>query len=161
VPFIFSWPNEINSDVKIDNAIHHFDIFSTIASAADVNISNLNLDGVNLLPFIKKKTLDKPHKTLFWRSGNHQAVLHENWKYIVSKKENFRWLFDTSNDPLEKDNLIKSYPEIELLMKRLLAEHNSKQSEPLFPSVFEMPILIDKFDGQEFEKGDEYIYWSN
>ena len=37
-------------------------------------------------------------------------------------------------------------------MKRLLAEHNSKQSEPLFPSVIEMPILIDKFDGQESEK---------
>ena len=46
-------------------------------------------------------------------------------------------------------------------MKGLLAEHNSKQSEPLFPSVFEMPILIDKFEGQEFEKGDDYIYWSN
>ena len=59
------------------------------------------------------------------------------------------------------NNLIKSYPEKELLMKGLLAEHNSKQSEPLFPSVFEMPILIDKFEGQEFEKGDEYIYWSN
>jgi len=24
-----------------------------------------------------------------------------------------------------------------------------------------MPILIDKFEGQEFEKGDDYIYWSN
>ena len=161
VPFIFSWPNEISPDVKIDSAIHHFDIFSTIASAADINTDNLNLDGVNLLPYIKKENLGRPHKTLFWRSGNHQAVLHENWKYIVSKKENFSWLFDTANDPLEKNNLIKSYPEKELLMKGLLAEHNSKQSEPLFPSVFEMPILIDKFEGQEFEKGDEYIYWSN
>ena len=161
MPFIFSWPDEISPDVKIDSAIHHFDIFSTIASAADINTDNLNLDGVNLLPYIKKENLDRPHKTLFWRSGNHQAVLHENWKYIVSKKENFSWLFDTASDPLEKNNLIKRYPETELLLKGLLAEHNSKQSEPLFPSVFEMPILIDKFEGQEFEKGDDYIYWSN
>ena len=59
VPFIFSWPNEISSDVKIDSAIHHFDIFSTIASAAGINTDNLNLDGVNLLPYIKKENLEQ------------------------------------------------------------------------------------------------------
>ena len=162
VPFIVSWPNEISPGQKSDSAIHHFDIFSTIASAAKTKSSNDNeLDGVNLLPYIKKQTSSQPHKTLFWRSGNHQSVLHEKWKYIISKKENMRWLFDTSIDPLEKNNLIESHTEEARLIEELLAKFNSEQKEPLFPSSTEDPIMIDKYDGQKYEEGDEYIYWSN
>lgn len=64
----------------------------------------------NLLPFIKNEKSSEPHKTLFWRSGNHQSVLHKKWKYIVSKKENKRWLFDTSIDPLEKIIFWRVFP---------------------------------------------------
>ena len=162
VPFIVSWPDEISPGQRSNNAIHHFDIFSTIASAAKTKSSNDNeLDGVNLLPYIKKQTSSQPHKTLFWRSGNHQSVLHENWKYIISKKENMRWLFDTSIDPLEKNNLIESHPKEARLIEGLLAKFNSEQKEPLFPPSYEAPIMIDKYDGQDYEEGDEYIYWSN
>ena len=162
VPFIVSWPNEISPRQKSDSAIHHFDIFSTIASAAKTKSSNDNeLDGVNLLPYIKKQISSQPHKTLFWRSGNHQSVLHEKWKYIISKKENMRWLFDTSIDPLEKNNLIESHTEEARLIEDLLAKFNSEQKEPLFPSSYDAPIMIDKYDGQKYEEGDEYIYWSN
>ena len=162
VPFIVSWPDEISPGQRSNSAIHHFDIFSTIASAAKTKSSNDNeLDGVNLLPYIKKQTSSQPHKTLFWRSGNHQSVLHENWKYIISKKENMRWLFDTSIDPLEKNNLIESHPKEARLIEGLLAKFNSEQKEPLFPSSYEAPIMIDKYDGQDYEEGDEYIYWSN
>ena len=58
VPFIVSWPNEISPGQKSDSAIHHFDIFSTIASAAKTKSSNDNeLDGVNLLPYIKNANI--------------------------------------------------------------------------------------------------------
>ena len=162
VPFIASWPNEIDSGLKFDKPVHHFDIFSTIAAAAKAQIPNdRKIDGVDLLPFIKKEIPIKPHKTLFWRSGNHQSVLHENWKYIISKKEEMRWLFDTSLDPLEKNNLIESHPDEVQLIENLLAKFNSEQQDPLFPSSFEVPILIDKFEGKKIETNDEYIYWSN
>ena len=113
------------------------------------------------MPFIKKEKTTKPHKTLFWRSGNHQAVLHEKWKYIISKKENKRWLFDTSVDPTEQNNLIGVHIEEVKLIEGLLSEFNAEQKEPLIPSAFEAPILIDKYDGQKYEEGDDYIYWSN
>ena len=162
VPYIVSWPDKINPGQKSNSAVHHFDIFSTIASAAGIESSELNdLDGVNLLPYINKEISTEPHKTLFWRSGNHQSVLHENWKYIVSKQENFHWLFNTSVDPTEKNNLIESHPEKAQLLKSLLAQFNSEQADPVVPSAFEVPILIDKYDGQKYEEGDDYIYWSN
>ena len=87
--------------------------------------------------------------------------MHENWKYIVSKKENFRWLFNTSLDPTEQTNLIESHPEKAKLLDSLLAKFNSEQADPIIPSAFQMPVRIDKYDGQEFEEDDEYIYWSN
>ena len=162
VPFIISWPDEISSGSVSDSAVHHFDIFPTIASAAKANSFNKNdLDGVNLLPFIKNEKSSEPHKTLFWRSGNHQSVLHKKWKYIVSKKENKRWLFDTSIDPLEKNNLLESFPEEVKKIENLLEKFNSEQKEPLFMSSYDAPIMIDKYDGQKYEEGDEYIYWSN
>ena len=98
---------------------------------------------------------------LFWRSGNNQSFLHKNWKFLISVKENARWLFDTSLDPFEKNNVIDKYPKEAEFIESLLVEFNKKQSEPLFPSAFEAPILIDKYDGQEYEPGDDYIYWSN
>ena len=162
VPYIVSWPDEISPAQESNSAVHHFDIFSTIASAAGIESSELNdLDGVNLLPFINKEISTEPHETLFWRSGNHQSVLHKNWKYITSKKENFRWLFNTAEDPTEKNNLIEVYPGKAQLLEQLLDKFNSEQANPVVPSAFQVPILIDKYDGQEYEEGDDYIYWSN
>lgn len=72
-----------------------------------------------------------------------------------------RWLFDTSVDPVEQNNIIENHPEEVGLIEELLVQFNSEQQDPLFPSSYEVPIMIDKYDGQEYEEEDEYIYWSN
>ena len=162
VPFILSWPDQIDPGLKFDKPVHHFDIFSTIASAANVKIPmDRKIDGVDLMPYIKGEKLANPHQTLFWRSGNHQAVLHENWKYLISKKEGTKWLFDTDQDPLERNNLININPEKTSQIENLLAMFNSEQANPLYPSSTELPVLIDKYDGQVIEDTDEFIFWSN
>ena len=50
-------------------------------------------------------------------------------------------------------------------MLRLLAEarswHNAEQSEPMWPSVAEMPIKIDKTAGEPYVERDAYSYWPN
>ena len=162
VPFILSWPDQIDPGLKFDKPVHHFDIFSTIASAANVKIPmDRKIDGVDLMPYIKGEKIANPHQTLFWRSGNHQAVLHENWKYLVSKKEGTKWLFNTELDPLERNNLININPKKTSQIENLLATFNSEQANPLYPSSTELPVLIDKYDGQVIEDADEYIYWSN
>ncbi len=162
VPFILSWPDQIDPGLKFDKPVHHFDIFSTIASAANVQIPmDRKIDGVDLMPYIKGEKITNPHQTLFWRSGNHQAVLHENWKYLISKKEGTKWLFDTDQDPLERNNLININPEKTSQIENLLAMFNSEQANPLYPSSTELPVLIDKYDGQVIEDTDEFIFWSN
>ena len=87
--------------------------------------------------------------------------MHEEWKYIISKEENSKWLFNTNLDPHEKNNLINNYPEEVKFIENLLEKINAEQEDPLFPSSVQIPILIDKYDGQTIEAQDEYIYWSN
>ena len=64
-------------------------------------------------------------------------------------------------DPLEQNNLIESHPEQARLIEELLVKFNSEQEDPLFTASYDAPIMIDKYDGQEYKEGDEYIYWSN
>jgi len=71
------------------------------------------------------------------------------------------WLFDLSKDPTEKNNLANQMPEKIQMLENLLMKHNDQQIESNFSSVLATPILIDKHAGEEYEDGDEYIFWDN
>jgi uncharacterized sulfatase len=70
-------------------------------------------------------------------------------------------LFNLAVDPTEQNNLAQSEPETVRKLEALLAEHNAEQADPLWPSFLDSAQLIDKHGGQEYEEGDEYIYWPN
>jgi len=162
IPFLAKWPSHIKKGSRYSHPIHHTDIFHTIAAAAEAEVpDDRKLDGVNLMPFLKGVIKNPPHKTLFWREGHHQTVLHEGWKMIKSGRINKRWLFNLNEDPTERINLVSKNKAKLLELENLLTQHNEEQAEPLWPSVIESPQLIDKHRGQEYQEGDEYIYWPN
>ena len=162
VPFLAKWPSQIQKGARFLSPIHHIDIFHTIAAAAGASVpKDRKLDGVDLIPYIQGKNKEKPHKTLFWREGHHQSVLHKGWKLIKADRPNKRWLFNLDKDPTERNNLSKDNPTKVSQLEKLLELHNSEQAEPLWPSVLDSPMLIDKHGGQDYEEGDEYIYWPN
>ena len=162
VPFLAKWPSQIKKGTRFLPPIHHMDIFHTIAAAAGASVpKDRKLDGVDLIPYIQGKNKEKPHKTLFWREGHHQSVLHEGWKLIKADLPNKKWLFNLNEDPTERNNLDKEKPKKLSQLENLLTLHNAEQAEPLWPSVLDWPQLIDKHGGQDYEEGDEYIYWPN
>ena len=162
VPFLAKWPSQIKKGTRFLSPIHHIDIFHTIAAAAGASVpKDRKLDGVDLIPYIQGENKEKPHKTLFWREGHHQSVLHKGWKLIKADRPNKRWLFNLDKDPTERNNLSKDNPTKVSQLEKLLDLHNSEQAEPLWPSVLDSPMLIDKHGGQDYEEGDEYIYWPN
>ena len=162
IPFMAKWPSKIKKGTRFKHPIHHTDIFHTAIAAAGADLpSDRKLDGVDLLPYLQGRNNDIPHKTLFWREGHHQTVLHNGWKLIKSGRINKKWLFNLDEDPLEKINLAKTEVEKLSELENLLSSHNDEQIEPLWPSVIDSPQLIDKHGGQEYEEGDEYIYWPN
>ena len=162
VPFLAKWPSQIKKGTRFLSPIHHIDIFHTIAAAAGASVpKDRKLDGVDLIPYIQGENKEKPHKTLFWREGHHQSVLHKGWKLIKADRPDKRWLFNLDKDPTERNNLSKGNPTKVSQLEKLLDLHNSEQAEPLWPSVLDSPMLIDKHGGQDYEEGDEYIYWPN
>ena len=169
VPLMAKWPAQINPGTSMDAPIHHNDIYSTIAAAAGVQVpQDRKIDGVDLLPYIRNEVEGEPHQTLFWREGHQQAVLHKGWKLISAEQSNLpqpapraKWLFNLALDPTEQNNLAADNLEKVAELETLLAAHNAEQVEPLWPSVFNAPQLIDKTSNEPFEEGDEFIYWPN
>jgi hypothetical protein len=80
---------------------------------------------------------------------------------IVDKNQNKKWLFDLSNDPTERNNLVDQMSEKVELLEKILEEHNGQQVEPNFMSVIATPVRLDKHDGEEWTAEDEYTFWDN
>lgn len=162
VPFLAQWPKRIAPGTRFAHPVSHMDIFATATMAAGGEIpADRTIDGVDLIPFLSGERNGPPHEILFWRQGHHQVVLHRGLKLIVSEFEHKRWLFDLNEDPTEQRNLAPTQPEQVAMLERLLAEHNAKQAEPLWPSVINAPQLVDKTEAETYEEGDEYVYWPN
>jgi uncharacterized sulfatase len=116
---------------------------------------------VDLTPFITGERIDPPHRTLFWRQGYYQVVLHDGWKYMVSDRPDTKWLFNLNEDPTEQVNLAVTQTGRAESLQALLDAHNAEQADPAWPSVLEMPVLVDKTGAGIYEEGDEYVYFPN
>lgn len=46
-------------------------------------------------------------------------------------------------------------------LHRILMIENSRQINPLWESLSETPILVDKLFKEPYVEGDEYVYWPN
>ena len=162
VPYFAQWPARFEPGTRFDHPVSHIDILPTAVAAAGGYLpGDRIIDGVDLTPFVTGERIDPPHRTLFWRQGYYQVVLHDGWKYMVSERPNRQWLFNLNDDPTEQVNLALSQAGRTETLQALLDEHNAAQAEPAWPSVIEAPILVDKTGAGTYEEGDEYIYWPN
>ena len=163
VPYFVKWPSKIKAGTTYKEPVHHFDIYSTIADAAGATVpTNVEVDGVSLLPYARGEEKGKPHETLFWRAGDYRTVRHNNWKMAVVPQLSKTWLFNLSEDPGETTNLADANPDVVDELMILLEEHNAQMVPPKWDSAGAMPINVDKHLRQVRDPAtDTYIYWSN
>ena len=162
VPFFMRWPGMIPKRSTVKSPVSHFDIFATAAAAAGRPVpTDRPIDGVNLLPFITQAGAARPHDTLFWRTDTYRVVRDGDWKLQVSERPQKDWLFDLAADPTEKVNLAAKEPERLAAMKAKLATWEKAQRKPMWPSLGEGAIPIDKSLKQKLAPEDEYVYYSN
>lgn len=133
-PFILRLPNKIKPGADIDNLTRHYDILPTFAALAGADISDLKLDGRNLLPLIENPDTEWQDRYMYFhrgRWGNPEAkqekhrlypspeegkyikyaIRNEKWR-LVGLSENQLALYDIDSDPGETTDVAKQNPEV-------------------------------------------------
>ena len=166
VPFIVSYPNKIPKGTTYNGRVSNLDILSTVASVAGVDMNRNDLkeikfDGTNALPYLIGEKEGEPDRVLFNKSGNYSFIIKEGWKLQVDLVQNKKWLYNLNEDPTEQINLIKSDLEKLNELEKILNKKLSEQVKPIWPSLLDWPIFIDKTLDETVNKNDEYIFWAN
>jgi arylsulfatase A-like enzyme len=159
-PFFARWPGHLPAGAEVEGPATHMDIFATVASAAGAQIP-ANVDGVDLLPYLRGQNRTAPHDVLFWRSGPYRAVRAGDWKLQVSERPERVWLFNLRDDPEERRDLSAQEPRRVAELRALIEAHNAEMPAPLWPALLEGPVRIDTPLNTPWRDDQEYIYWSN
>ena len=166
IPYIVSYPNKIPKGKIYDGRVSNLDIFSTVASVAGVDLNrndlrDIKFDGVNILPYLSGGNEGEPERILFNKSGDYSFLIKEGWKLQVDLVQNKKWLYNLNQDPTEQLNLSESNFTKLNELEEILNNKLSEQVKPIWPSLLDWPIFIDKTLDEKVNKTDEYIFWAN
>jgi uncharacterized sulfatase len=163
VPLLARWPSRIAAATQVTLPAAHVDIMPTLAAAGGAPLpGGVAIDGRNLLPALTGQGAAlRSDAPLFWNSGYYKAVRAGDWKLQVNEKQRKAWLYNLAADPTETTNLIARNPAKRAELEALLAAHHRGRKAPLYPSTFDMPVMIDRTLADRFSPEAEYIYWPN
>ena len=145
VPFVMRWPNQLERGLLYKNPVSALDIFPTVLNAAGGKAGSLDLDGVDLLPFLKGEKSDKPHQTFYWRNSPNWAIRDGSYKLINAGGIN--WLYDLNVDLGETDNIASEYPNVVEKLTLKFNEWDAKNIEPSWPPYSAKTHSALKVDG--------------
>jgi arylsulfatase A-like enzyme len=117
VPFFVSWKGKLPAGKVYDRPVIALDFAATSLAVAGLSVPT-ELDGVNLLPYLRGEKSGDPHDALYWRFWGQAAIRSGDWK-LLRQGDGKIYLFDL-NQPESKDaNVADQHPEKvkELLQK--------------------------------------------
>lgn len=114
IPFMVKWPGRISPGRMDHRPVISLDIFATAAAVSGAQLpSDRKVDGVDLMPYLTGNT-NRPHQTLFWRTGKKSAVRHGDWKLVRNpgRGQVVSWqLYDLAHDLSETRDLAETEPD--------------------------------------------------
>jgi len=110
VPFLIAWPGTIPGGQLYDHPVSALDVAATAAGIVNVPVNAGDLDGVNLMPYLKGELNTPPHEALYWRWTAQSAIREGAWKLLRGGEREY--LYNLGTDVEEKLNLAVKYPEI-------------------------------------------------
>jgi arylsulfatase A-like enzyme len=137
VPFVARWPGRLAVGKTYREPVISLDVFPTALAAAGVAApSRVQLDGVNLLPYLEGRAQGAPHERLFWRTGGGVSYAVREGRYkLVRPAQGSPELFDLEADLGESRDLSGAKPGVR---DRLLTAYERWNRE-LLPPRFESP----------------------
>ena len=83
VPFFVKWPAPLPAGKVYEQPVIQIDILPTALAAAGVEIGDdQDIEGVNLLPYLRGDDSGAPHEALYWRFGRQMAIRQGDWKLV-------------------------------------------------------------------------------
>jgi arylsulfatase A-like enzyme len=138
VPMLAQWPGVLPAGTVYDLPVSTLDLFATALAAAgpaaatdpssSADRGHLELDGVDLVPFLTGRARGRPHEALFWRRRTNQAVRVGDWKLVIDQGMR-PVLFDLAEDPGESRDLAAEHPDV----VRELADRFERWATELVP----------------------------
>jgi N-acetylgalactosamine-6-sulfatase len=138
VPFIARWPGKIKAGAVDDVSwISAVDLLPTFCEIAGAELpKGYQPDGMSQVATLQGTELPRRDKPLFWKglpspNGPVYAVLDGQWRLLTSMNFEVLELYDVNKDPLEKNNVNSSNPEIASeLLNKLKAWHATLPEKP-------------------------------
>lgn len=143
VPFLLSWPGTLPRGKTYDGVISSLDIAPTVLAAAQSPVkAEDQLDGVDVLPFLRGHKSGEPHPALFWRFGRQFAVRQNAWKLVCWKNDTGEKLttalYNLKSDPEEKKDVAAANPQVVQTLQAAWDKWNRDNVPPLFGDRIEM-----------------------
>ena len=149
VPFVVTWPAKLPKGATYDRPVSTMDLLPTFFAAAGGDPATLaNVDGVNLLPFIRGTVGDEPHQYLFWKKDVRAAMRQGDWK-LIRFADRPAELYNIANDIGEQNNVANAYPERVRAMFKILYGWELTHERPLW-------TLAQRFEEYDTDRMDHY-----
>ncbi|QGJ69939.1 N-acetylgalactosamine 6-sulfate sulfatase [Planctomycetales bacterium 10988] len=108
VPYVVTWPGVIPAGQEYPHPVMSFDAFATSVAVADAKPTrkDIQLDSVDLIPYLTGKIDQPPHEMLYWRTGLgfQLAIRQGKFKYFHVHGVSDR-LFNLNRDVSESKSL--------------------------------------------------------
>ncbi len=134
VPMSIRWPARLEAGSAYENPVSTLDFLPTFAAAADADTTGLDLDGVDLLPYLSGDRGERPHDDLYWKLNWGAAIRSGDWKLVRTPADEV-WLFDLGSDPGERDDLNPSEPARVADLRARLAQWEASLPPPIWTSA--------------------------
>ena len=149
VPFLVSWPNHIKANTVYNYPVSTLDLLPTFYVAGGGNLADLkDIDGVNLIPFLKGENTARPHEKMYWKKENRGVFRENDWK-LIRFPDRPAELYDISKDISEEHDLATKYPERVRKMYKQLFAWELTLERPLW-------MLKRKFEKYDLDRMDRY-----
>jgi len=127
IPLIMLFPGGEYEGIRVKERVRNIDIMPTILDFLGLDmIQGQDIQGVSLLPAIEGRL----QPTLAFSSTEHPvkktSLVWKDYKLIIDRRHYREELYDISNDPEERRNIISEKPEIREAMLEKLKEIQQK-----------------------------------
>ena len=182
VPFFLRFPAMFSGNQEVNQITAHIDLLPTLSKLCSVEMPrDRKIDGRSFIPSINSEKLPERSFFSYWTRKypelyNNIALQRGQFKLIGktdynSPIENFE-LYDTYNDPFEKNNLVTQKKSIALSLKKEMhqtflelvnSENLKNPPRIMLGSDFENPVYLNRNDagGQRavWNQEQAYSFW--